>query len=644
MSTISAFYKKEEQTLEVSPEQDLQRKREAQELFQRLQFLLMEGENPALDILSEALQKTEELSLVTSRQTYLDNDTRKTLEDISILLLSARQMAKNKGISERLQRIGEEAQKALKAGKSAVGSMPDLNKPKEMKQEFINFVDTWHPVFYLLLSSRDFRILILDSIRIAQRVVYSYTDDMSNEPKEKFVEGESTEEVTETVKDEVQQQGSPELSDEEWEKIQKDLQRVLALLAREPTYRDGLQRLFNLLDMFQQTLLHEVPTSSNTVLPKDIHIRRVVGETEELVSCFSGRETLDDFKFHLKNLIKKTSEHEGLHNYLYELKEFILKAKSESEVQSEEFKEKSKELARRGRELMRELKEDDDLKPFLDSSKAMIDNIKNDKFLTILRHQAGIVQSDLSYIDMQGNLQVDTDMLSKLQRVLLPVLAEALKYVPVSMISSSDAYRDIVLDKIVFCTYDIIPENIQFHLETDSEFSLSEVKIRGTHTYLVIQLNQLRTELKDVEFYYKKKTFPALEDSGRVTFRIRGEGAKLTLNYNVEQGSKDNLPKIAKGNANFHITDLEIEFDYSTIRHTLLIPLMTNLFKVQIKRSIEEQVEKNLQSWIDKLGDMLTNTIAQSNRPFLSGLSMARKTIKDSQIAQLYQKRRELLE
>jgi len=506
----------------------------------------------------------------------------------------------------------------------------------------MNFMDTWRPVFYLLLSSRDFRILILDSIHIAQRVVYSYTDNISDEPTQKFVEGESTEEVADTVKEEVQQQGSPELSDEEWEKIQKDLQRVLSLLAREPNYRDGLQRLFNLLDMFQQTLLQDVPTS--TVLPKDIHIRRVVGETEELVSCFSGRETLDDFKFHLNNLIKKSSEHQGLHNYLNELKEFILKAKSESEVQSEEFKEKSKELARRGRELMREFKEDDDLKPFLDSSKTMIDNIKNDEFLTILRHQAGIVQSDLSYVDMQGNLQVDTDMLSKLQRVLVPVLAEALKYVPVSKISSSDSYRDIVLDKIVFCTYDIIPENIKFHLETDSEFSLSEVKVRGTQTYLVIQLNQLRTELKDVEFYYKKKTFPSLEDSGRVTFRIKGEGAKLTLTYNVEQGPKDNLPKILEGNADFHITDLEIEFDYSTIRHTLLIPLMTNLFKVQIKRQIEEQVEKNLKVWIDKLGDTITNTINQTNKPFLSGLTTARKTIKDSQIAQLYQKRREILE
>jgi hypothetical protein len=644
-TTTTPFQRKEElkqdlqkqQQEDISPEQELQRKREAEELFSRLQFLLTEGENPSLDILSEVLKKVEEFSLQTARQTHLEPDTRKTLEDISVLLLSSRQMAKNKGIAERLQRIAEESQKALNSGKSGV---PSLSK-KDVSQEVINFIESWRPVFYLLLSSRDFRVLILDSIKVARRVAYSYTEDISDETEEKFVEGESAEEIAETVKEGVKEKGAPELTDQEWEKIQDDLHRVLALLAKEPSYRDGMQRLFNLLDMFQKTLVEVNPSS---VLPKDVHMRRVVGETEELVSTFSGRETLEDFKFHLKNLIKKTSEHEDLHSYLNELKEFILSAKSEDEVQSEEFKERSKQLATRGREIMREFKEDDDLKPFLDSANTMIDNIRNDEFLTILRSQAGIVQSDLSYVDTEGKLQLDTDMLTKLQRVLLPVLVDALKYIPVSKITSSDNYRDIILDKIVICSYDIIPENIRFHLESDSEFSLQDVEVKGTHTQLFIQLNSLRTEIKDVEFYYKKKSFPALEDSGRVTFRIKGEGAKLSLTYKIDQGPKDKVPKVMEGNAHFDITNLEIDFDTSTLRHTVLIPMLTNLFKVQLKKQIEEQVEKNLKNWIDKLGDMMSSTISQANKPFLSGLDMARKTIKSNQLAELYQKRREKLE
>jgi len=121
-------------------------------------------------------------------------NTRKTLEDISALLLSARQMAKNKGIAERLQRIADESQKALRTMKPGA--------PQEMSQDLFNFMNTWRPVFYLLLSSRDFRVLILDSIRIAKRTVYSYTDTFSDEPFEKFIEGQRPKEVAQSLKEE----------------------------------------------------------------------------------------------------------------------------------------------------------------------------------------------------------------------------------------------------------------------------------------------------------------------------------------------------------------------------------------------------------------------------------------------------------
>jgi len=293
--------------------------------------------------------------------------------------------------------------------------------------------------------------------------------------------------------------------------------------------------------------------------------------------------------------------------------------------------------------LFREYKEDD-LRPFLDSGNLLIENIKNDETLQLLQHHAGIVKSDLSYVDTQGKVQLDQDMLTKLQKVLLPVLVDALKYIPVSRISSSDQNREFWLDNIVLCSYDIIPGNIKFHLETDSEFSLQDIKTKGTHTHLVLSLNKLRTEIKDVQFYYKKKTFPELEDKGRVTFRLKGDGAKLSLTFNVEQGPEDKIPRIMEGKADFDISDLDIEFDTSTIQHTVLVPMLTKIFKLQIKLQIEKEVEKNLGGFMSKLGDLMMNTFTQTNRPFLTGLEAARKAIKTSELGQLYQKRREKLE
>jgi len=313
-------------------------------------------------------------------------------------------------------------------------------------------------------------------------------------------------------------------------------------------------------------------------------------------------------------------------------------------IRSEEFKTHSKELAHRGRELMRELRDQVDFDPFLSSANQMIENIKNDEFLQILRHHAGIVQSDLSYTDSQGQLHLDTDMLSKLQSSLLPVLVDALKYIPVPKIYSNDHHREFWLDKVVLCSYDIIPQNIKFHLESDSEISLPDIETKGTRTYLVIKLEKLLTELKDMEFYYRKKTFPELEDNGRVTFRIKGNGAKLTFTFKLLQGLQDTVPSIKEGYASFDISDMEIDFDKSTLKHPLMVPMLTQLFKTQIRMEIERQVEQNLSGFLHKLGDRMTDALKTMNRPFQYGLEAAKKAVKSSQLAQVYEKRREKLE
>jgi hypothetical protein len=493
----------------------------------------------------------------------------------------------------------------------------------------------------MLISSRDFRQFILDAIRIVRRVVYSYTEDIAEETQQKFVEGAPAEEIKKTVKERTQQKEVPEMSDEEWSTLLDDIQRVVVLLSKEPTYQEGINRIFLLLDSFQTSLIQEQPA---TIVPEEKHLRRVVTETEDIVASFSGRETLERFKHHLRNLVTQIQRNENLRAYLTELKEFILKTRSEEEVRSEEFRTKSKDLAYRGRDLMREIREQEDLKAFLRASDELMDHIKNDEYLQILRHHAGVVQSDLSYVDSQGQLQVDTDMLSKLQTVLLPVLADALKYIPLPKIESKSAEREFWLDNVVLCSYDIIPENIRFHLESDSEISTRDIEVKSTHTNLVIQLDRLLTELKDVEFYYNKKTFPSFEEHGKATFRITGEGARLTFTYSLAQGPQDKVPRLREGYASFDISNMSIDLDKQTLKHPVMVPMLTTVFKTQIRQQIEREVENNLTGFVNKLGDMVTTSLSETNRPILSGIETARKAVKSTQIPQVYEKRREKLE
>jgi hypothetical protein len=622
----------------VTPEQESHRIRESQDLLKRLSILLTEGDAPAVDIISETLVKAE-LMVAEASRNPTDPQTRRTLEDINALLASARQLGRNKGIADRLQRISIESEKALKENRG-----PGVSEmTKEANQNVVEFMNNWRPLFILMTGSREFRQLLLDGIRISRNVIYSYGYDISHETGQKFVEGASAKDIAVTAKDMAQRTGTPELSEEEWNVLQDDVQMLLVILAREPKYREGIERIFSLLDQFQRGI-GQIPDPA-AAAPQDIHLRRVVAETEDLVASFSGRDTLERFKYHLRNLILLIQRNPKLHAYLMELKVFILKAKSEDEVRSEAFKHQSRDLAYRGREYMRELREHDDMEQFLNSGSDLIDNIKNDEFLQVLRQHAGVVQSDLSYTDTQGNLKVDTDMLSKLQTAILPVLAESLKYIPIPKIHSEDKTQEFWLDNVVLCSYDILPENIRFHLESDTEISIRDIELKNTFTYLVISLKQLRTELKDLEFFYKKKTFPTFEERGRVTFRIKGaEGGRLVFTYKLAQDQNDTTPRIKEGYASFDISDMSIEFDKKSLNHPVMMPMMTKIFKTQIRRMIEKQVEENLNTYMEKLGTLITSSITQMNRPFLSGIEKARQAVKNIQLSQIYEQRKEIME
>jgi hypothetical protein len=636
-SEIKQQLSQEREQHELSGKQESHKQREVQNVANQLRLYLIEGQTLGPEAVSELLIRAEEFLIRTVQVTDIDPETRKVIEDIASLVVTAKQMERNKGIADRLQRIAEESQKAVESMKRS--GMP--RDAKKASEEAGNFVETWRPVFQLLIRSRDFRQLFVDATRIARRIVSRQTKPIVEEAKQRFLEGQSITTIAATAKEVIKEKSQEEtpVTDEELETLLDEWQRVMVVLAQQPTYREGISRLFTLFDMFRYSSKHDVIPGG---IKTETHVRRAQLETEELVASFAGRETFDQWKFNLQKLIELFENRSEWNQYLTELRNFILSTRSEEEVRSDQFKQESKNLANRARELVQQLKDENEVDNFLKSSEELMENIKNDEYVKLLRQQAGIISSDISFVDTEGKVQVDFDMLSKLQSVLLPVLAEYFKYIPLPRIERFDSKREFWLDNITLCGYDIIPENIHFHLESESDLSMKSLETRG-HTRLVIRLEKFRTELKNMKFFYKKKTFPELMDNGIVSFRIGGDGAKLTLVFNIEKFSNDAQPHLTEGYADFRIRNMDIDFDKDTLTHDVLVPMITNLSKMDIQHEIERVVEQSLTSVIQKLGDQLTQTLGQVNRPFLSGLDTAKETLKKSEMAQVYANRREKL-
>jgi hypothetical protein len=156
-----------EREIQLSGEQHSFRLREVQDLAQQLRMLLIEGQLPGPEALTPGLLKAEELLAKIALRTDLEPETRQVIEDIATLVVTAKQMDRNKGIADRLQKIGEESQKAVEAMRRSGVSA----EARQATQETLDIISNWRPVFDLLSRSRDFRQLFVDTLRIVRRVI-----------------------------------------------------------------------------------------------------------------------------------------------------------------------------------------------------------------------------------------------------------------------------------------------------------------------------------------------------------------------------------------------------------------------------------------------------------------------------------------
>jgi len=636
---------KSKQTPIITGEQDAAHRHAAQNALSQLQLVL--GQGITGNQVRDALFKAEEVLTREARTPDLDPKIRKILEDLALLVGSVKQLEREKDLGDRLQKISEETKKALEEI-----SLPGVSSQSyETTQQAILYVQKIRPIFQLLMSSREFRVLILDSLEIVRRIFLRHEKEPGQTAKHQFLEGEHP---TEIAKEAAQKSADSfqnnqgelkvQISDEEWNSLQDDITRVLAIIAGSPSYQQGIETLLELVDIVRDQVRQTTAQTSSSIKAQP-HARRAQIETEDLIAAFSGREALDAFLDSFRLVVQKVDQDERSRKYLSELRKFILSTRSAEYVQQEEFKERSSRIAREAREIAEDYRYADEVELFLDSAEQLMRNIRNDEFVEVLRHHAGLVADDLSYVDHSGEVHLDVDMLSKIRQVILPILAENLKYIPIPRIERSDRNRDFWVDNIVLCGYDILPDHIRVQLESDNYVSIRDIETNYSYTKLIVTLGQIRPELRDLDFYYKRKSFPEIADSGRMTITLGGpSGATLKLTFRVEQSPSDKVPKFKEGSASFDIEKFDINFERGTINHDVLLPLVSQVFKAQIQTMIESEVENRLGHLLSSLGDQLTEAISSVNRPLVSGLEQLRKVGKSSEFGQTYEKRQQKLE
>ncbi len=121
--------------------------------------------------------------------------------------------------------------------------------------------------------------------------------------------------------------------------------------------------------------------------------------------------------------------------------------------------------------------------------------------------------------------------------------------------------------------------------------------IRDEHHHeFTLTFGQIQADMKDVAFYFRKKTgIPKLQDSGLADVLLGGQG--LTVTAHIASAEKDRSSVVTVKDVNvkvdtlkFSIRDSKHDFLYKTFR-----PLATGLVKKQLQKAIADSVRTALE-------------------------------------------------
>lgn len=116
------------------------------------------------------------------------------------------------------------------------------------------------------------------------------------------------------------------------------------------------------------------------------------------------------------------------------------------------------------------------------------------------------------------------------------------------------------------------------------------------HHEFTLTFGQIQADMKDVAFYFRKKTgIPKLQDSGLADVLLGGQGLTVTAHITSAEKDKSSVFKVK----DVHVKVDTLKFSIRDSKHDLLYktfrPLATGLVKKQMQKAIADSVRTALE-------------------------------------------------
>lgn len=209
---------------------------------------------------------------------------------------------------------------------------------------------------------------------------------------------------------------------------------------------------------------------------------------------------------------------------------------------------------------------------------------------------------DVTYTDATGSTRLDTHALNQIRGMILPILMEQLKYIPLKHLQGSNKDYDWMADDVIISGYDIIPEHILVQ-----SFAEGDVVVRGAapsaiHGHFLFFIENVKVKMEDLKFWFKRKSFPRIEDSGSADIDVAG-GISLKIRMNMSTDAITGRTVFSEGFVYCRADDVNVRVRDS--KHDWIYNMFPGLFANPIKANMERSIAESVASVISRIKNEL---------------------------------------
>jgi len=603
--------------------------------------------NPEME---KGIEKAIENLTIQQQQQQLGPHTQRVIEDIKSLLGDTRMALLEKNSDEKIQRLVRLIQResdliAREARKASTQVQATAPRAEDVKEQAKQALGPLGSVLRELVMSGDFRTFILDFLSF---LTDSFSAGVKQE-KEKYGLGEESlrrptgeAKSGEEVKRDVKQQG-PEIAkaigrdikegnlpvdQQRKEELKSRFRQILSQLSNNPTYQESVRSLWSLYDRLRvpaEKAKEQVQARTDKVT-SDYTYQELVEEAKEVLGAFAGgRQFVDRFANDFWTLMNNMRNDTELNNYFQELKSLITDVMNEpTYIDSDKFSDRFNNLWDRGNNLMDKWRNRDEMNAAIDDSNKLVDNIKNDPIVQSFSQDTSQLARDF-FTDESGkpSFYVTREVVTELRDVLVPIFVQSLTSIPIPTIEGESENYIYKLSGFVFAATDIVPENMIVKTKTSLKLNADKKEVNPqdkSKSYMTVKLQNIKTHLRDVHFYYKHTTFPKISDEGLADLDVEGAATGITIKFAVVS-PKDKPVEVRVEKVKANISGLKIKI--LDARHKIMDRIITSLFSgaiaLRVQMIIQDNIKMSIEKGLENINSALTRLWQEQKRVSYGG-------------------------